>query len=273
MVGRSQVEKINRWIGHDGLPEVCRRGNVVVTNESAHTFSPSFWGYSRAAVDAAIEALTTKQQFLVNDVELLRARLQDRDREVSVLRTELAGLIETSTSPQAVQRRMANMLRRAVDDISQMQADARTEAEALIAAAKNEVETEQRQHQEVLADMTAKRDALAAEYEQTKKNQDAELDRMRAEARSELDAAWLDAQEAREQLIADAKQEADFYREQTQQTVDEACERRLRILEQLMGVYRDLDGVPAALEAAYREAKNSPEAQFDAIPDQEAKAG
>lgn len=244
-----------------------------MTNESAQTFSRSFWGYSRAAVDAAIEALTTKQQFLVNDVESLLARLQERDREVAVLRTELAGLIETSTSPQAVQRRMANMLRRAVDDISQMQADARTEAEALIAAAKDEAEAEQQAHQEVLADMTAKRDALAAEYEETKNNQDAELARMRAEGRSELDAAWLEAQEAREQLIADAKQEADFYREQAQRAVDEACEKRIKVLEQLMGVYRDLEEVPATLEAAHREAKDSPEADVEALPDREAKAG
>jgi hypothetical protein len=244
-----------------------------VTNESDHTFSRSLMGYSPAAVDVAIEALTTKQQFLVNDVESLRARLQERDREVSVLRTELAGLIETSTAPQAVQRRMANMLRRAVDDIAQMLADARTEAQALIAAAKDEAEAEQRQHQEVLADMTAKRDALAAEYEETKRDQDTELARMRAEARSELDGAWLDAEEAREQLIGDAKQEADFYREQAQRAVDEACEKRIKVFEQLMGVYRDLEGVPATLEAAYREAKSSPEAHTEALPDREAKAG
>jgi chromosome segregation ATPase len=244
-----------------------------VTNEPVNTFSHSFWGYSRAAVDAAIEALTTKQQFLVNDVESLRARLQERDREVSVLRTELADMIETSTSPQAVQRRMANMLSRAVEDIAQMQADARAEAEALIAAAEAEAEAVQRQHMEVLADMTAKRDALAAEYEETKNNQDAELARLRAEARSELDGAWVDAQEAREQLIADAKQEADFYREQAQSAVREAYAKRIKVLEQLMSVYRDLDGVPAALEAAYREAKDSTETDNEALPNREAKAG
>ncbi|MGE5288939.1 MAG: hypothetical protein ACM3ML_17415, partial [Micromonosporaceae bacterium] len=219
---------------------VHEKSGLVVTNQSAHAFSRIFWGYSPTAVDAAIESLTTKQQFLINDVDSLRARLQERDREVSVLRSELADLIETSTSPHAVQRRMANMLRRAVDEISQMQADARAEADALIAAAKDEAEAERRQHQEVVADLTAKRDALAAEYEETKTNQEAELARMRAEARSELDGAWLDAQEAREQLIADAEQEADFYRQQAQQAVDEAREQRIRILEQLMGVYRDL---------------------------------
>ncbi|HKV18368.1 MAG TPA: cell division protein DivIVA, partial [Mycobacterium sp.] len=69
-----------------------------MTTESAHSFPRSIFGYSPAAVHAALESLTTKQQFLVNDVESLRGRLQERAREVSVLRTELADLVETSTS-------------------------------------------------------------------------------------------------------------------------------------------------------------------------------
>jgi ElaB/YqjD/DUF883 family membrane-anchored ribosome-binding protein len=59
-----------------------------------------------------------------------------------------------------MQHRMAKMLRRAVDEISEMQAEARAEAEALIAATKAEAEAEQRKHQELLADMAAKRNAL-----------------------------------------------------------------------------------------------------------------
>ncbi len=52
------------------------------------------------------------------------------------------------------------------------------------------------------------------------------------------------------------KQQADHYREQAQRAVDEAIQRRIQVLEQLMGLYRDLDGVPAALESAYHELKN-----------------
>ena len=62
------------------------------------------------------------------------------------------------------------MLRRAVDEISEMQAEARAEAEAMIAATKAEAEAEQRKHKELLADMAAKRNALEAEYEETKKS-------------------------------------------------------------------------------------------------------
>ena len=228
--------------------------------EPAKTFSRVFRGYDSAAVDAYIEALTTKQQFLLNDVESLRARLNERDNEAAALRREVAALTDTSTTPHAMQQRMATMLRRAVDEISEMQAEARVEAEALIAATKAEAEIEQRKHKELLADMIAKQNALEADYEKTKKKFDAELATLRAETRSEIDEAFQDAQQEREQLLADAKQEADYYREQARRAVDEASQQRIKVLEQLMGVYRDLESVPATLESAYQEAKDSPEA-------------
>lgn len=241
--------------------------------EPAKTFARMFRGYDPAAVDAYIEALTTKQQCLLNDVESLRARLKERDDEAAALRKEVAVLRDTSPSPHAMQHRMAKMLRRAVDEISEMQAEARAEAEALIAATKAEAEAEQRKHKELLADMAAKRNALEAEYEETKKKLDAELARMRAETQSEIDEAWQDAQQEREQLLADAKQEADYYREQARRAVDEASQQRIKVLEQLMGVYRDLEAVPATLESAYQEAKNSPEASVVVPLDQKISAG
>ena len=248
-------------------------GEIAVIIEPAKTFSRMFRGYDPAAVDAYIEALTTKQQFLLNDVESLRARLKERDDEAAALRKEVAALRDTSPSPHAMQHRMAKMLRRAVDEISEMHAEARAEAEALIAATKAEAEAEQRKHKELLADMAAKRNALEAEYEETKKKLDAELARMRAETQSEIDEAWQDAQQEREQLLADAKQEADYYREQARRAVDEASQQRIKVLEQLMGVYRDLEAVPATLESAYQEAKNSPEASVVVPLDQKISAG
>jgi cell division septum initiation protein DivIVA len=233
--------------------------------EPAKTFARKFWGYEPTAVDASIEALTTKQQFLLNDSESLRVRLKERDQEVAELRKELADLIDTSPYPRAMQQRMAKMLQRAVDEISEMQAEARAEADALIAATTAEVEAEQQKHRELLADMVAKRTALSAEYEENKKELDAELAAMRTETQSEIDAALQDAQVEREQLLADAKQEADYYREQARRAVHDAREQRVRVLEQLMGVYRDLEEVPATLESAYREAKDSEEASAAAL--------
>jgi vacuolar-type H+-ATPase subunit E/Vma4 len=85
---------------------------------------------------------------------------------------------------------------------------------------------------------------------------------MRAETQSEIGEAWQDAQQEREQLLADAKQEADYYREQARRAVDEASQQRIKILEQLVGVYRVLEGFPAALESAYQERKNPQEASI-----------
>ena len=112
-----------------------------------------------------------------------------------------------------------------------MQAEARAEADAMVAAAEAEVEAEQQSTKKQLAELAAQREALEAEYAGNQERLEAELAGMRA-----------DAQEEREQLLADAKQEADHYREQARRAVDEATRQRIEVLEQLMGVYRDLDG-------------------------------
>jgi cell division septum initiation protein DivIVA len=216
--------------------------------ESANTFTRRFRGYDPAAVDAHIEILTTKQQLLLDDVESLRARLKELGDEAAGLRKEVALLTETSPSPHAMQQRMANMLRRAVDEVAEMQAEARAEAAALIAAAEAEIEAEQRKHEEQLAELVARQEALEADHAESKEKLDAELASIRD-----------DAQEEREQLLADAKLEADHYREQARRGADEAAQQRVKVLEQLMGVYRDLAAVPADLESAYQELKNPPE--------------
>jgi glyoxylate carboligase len=90
--------------------------------------------------------------------------------------------------------------------------------------------------------MAAQRKALEAECADARESLEAELAGLRT-----------DAQRAREQLLADAKEMADRDREEARRAVAEAGRQRVRILEQLMDVYRDLDAVPAALESAYRE--------------------
>ena len=216
--------------------------------ESANTFTRRFRGYDPASVDAHLEMLTTKQQLLLDDVESLRARLRELGDESAGLRKEVALLTETSPSPHAMQQRMANMLRRAIDEVAEMQAESRAEAEALIAAAEAEIEAEQRKHKDQLAELVARQEALEADHTKSKEKLEAELASIRE-----------DAQEEREQLLADAKLDADHYREEARRAVDEAAQQRVKVLEQLMGVYRDLEAVPADLESAYQELKNPPE--------------
>ena len=216
--------------------------------ESAKTFTRTLWGYNAATVDAHVEMLTTKQQLLLDDVESLRARLKDLGDEAAGLRKEVAALTETSPSPHAVQQRMAQMLRRAVDEVAEMQAEARAEAEALIAQAEAEAQAAQQNQEALIAELAERREALEADYRESKKKLHAELASMRA-----------DLQQEREQLLADAKREADEYRDQARRAADQTSQQRIQVLEQLMGVYRDLEAVPAALEAAYQEAKNPPD--------------
>ena len=217
-------------------------------SESARAFTRTFRGYQPTAVDAHIEMLTTKQQLLLDDVESLRTRLMQVGDEAASLRREVALLTETSPSPHAVQQRMAQMLRRALDEVSEMQAEARAEADAMVAAAEAEAKVAEDKHKEALAELAERREALDAEYQKTKDDLETELAGLRA-----------DAQEEREHLLADAKLEADHYREQAQRAADEASQRRIDVLEQLVGVYRDLEGVPATLESAYQELKNPSE--------------
>jgi cell division septum initiation protein DivIVA len=219
-----------------------------VESESAKAFTRTFRGYQPIAVDAHIEMLTTKQQLLLDDVESLRTRLREVGDEAAALRREVGLLTDTSPSPHAVQQRLAQMLRRAVDEVSEMQAEARAEADAMVAAAEAEAKAAEHKHQEALADLAGRREALEAEFQKTKDDLETELAGLRA-----------DAHEAREQLLADAKHEADHYREQAQRAADEASQRRIDVLEQLAGVYRDLEGVPATLESAYQELKNPSE--------------
>jgi cell division septum initiation protein DivIVA len=216
-----------------------------LTTEPAQMFTRTLWGYNPSAVDAHIEVLTTKQQFLFNDVESLRARLKDSADELAAVRKEVAVLIDTSSSPHALQERMAKMLRQAVDEVSEMRAEAQAEAAALVAAAEVEAEATKQKLKDELAELDGQKKALKAEYHETKKALEAEISGMRA-----------DAEQQRERLLADAKEEADDYREQVKAAVDEASRQRLKVLEQLMDVYRDLEAVPAALESAYQEIKN-----------------
>lgn len=55
--------------------------------------------------------------------------------------------------------------------------------------------------------------------------------------------------------------------------MDEAGQQRIKILEQLMGIYRDLEAVPAILESAYRELENPPEASVVVPMDQKISTG
>jgi predicted nucleic acid-binding Zn-ribbon protein len=207
----------------------------------------------------AVDAFVAEYTRLADDIETLRGRLKESGDEIAALRKEVAFLNDTSPSPHAIPQRLAKLLRHAIDEVSEMKAEAKAEVQALVATIESEAETAHRKHEELLADIAAQRSALEAECAETRSKLKAELARRRAETQSEIDDALQRAQQEGDQLLADAKQEADRLREDARRVVDEARQQRLRILEQLMDVYRRFETVPAALEAAYRERDKPPE--------------
>jgi cell division septum initiation protein DivIVA len=235
---------------------------LAVIAEPTKTFSRVFRGYEVAAVDACIEALTAKQHLLLHDVQSLEARLAQTGDEAASLRKEVALLTETSASPHAVQLRMGNLLQRAIDEVAQMQAEARAEAEELIASAEAEAAAGRQSHEEQSAQWVAQREAMQAEFDEAKKRLEDELAGMRAETERAIDEAWRDA-----------RREADHYRDQAQRAADEASQQRIRILEQLKRVHGELETVPDALAAAYQEQKNLPEADVAVPLDEKVSAG
>lgn len=247
--------------------------------EPTKSFTRVFRGYDPAAVDRYIDGLLAKEKLLIDEVQNLRAQRDESGNEATALRIDVAclkdevtALSDTSPTPYAMQHRMAKMLRRALDEVSRMQAEARTEAEALIAGAAAEAEAAQREHRELLEHMAAQRKALEMECEELRKKLDAELAGMRAEAQTSIDEAWQEAQHEREQLLADAKQKAHEFDERAHRAMDEANQQRIMILEELMGVARDLQGVPASLESAYQQRQNPPEAGIVVPLDQKSQA-
>lgn len=247
--------------------------------EPATAFPRVFRGYDPAAVDPYIEALLAKEKSLIDEVQNLRAqRNESRDEaaglriEVACLQDEVDALSDTSPTPYAIQHRMAKMLRRALEESARMQADARAEADALIAHAEAEADAAQQEHRELLAHMAAQRAAFETECAEARKRLEAELAATRAEAESSIDAARQAAQQERERLLAEARQKAREFDERAHRAMDEANQQRIMILEELMGVAHDLQGIPATLESAYQERKVLPEAAVVVALDQKNQA-
>lgn len=245
----------------------------------AKSFTRIFRGYDPALVDPYIEALLAKEKVLIDEVLNLRTQRDESSNEaaglrieVACLKDEVAALSDTSPTPNAMQHRMAKLLRRTLDEVSRMQDEARAEADALIADAVAEGEAARREHRELLEHMAVQRKALEMECEETRKKLDADLARMRAEAQALIDAASRDAQHEREQLLADAKQKAHEFDERAHRAMDEANQQRIMILEELMGVARDLEGVPTSLESAYQQRQSLPEADVVVALDQKKQA-
>lgn len=244
-------------------------------------------GYDPVAVNQYVAELLLQRQAQHYELDKLTV-------ELAALRDENAALRDTSVSAGAVTNRMAKMLRLAVDEVFQMQSEARAEAAALIGAAKDEAEAEVATKREMLAQLQARQRAFEFEHaeatrrareeaeqlkaqaaneieamrvadarrrEKAEQELDAELIRLRSDARFQIDDQLRTTQQECEKRLADAKAEADrrllFADEQIEnhlatarRMLDDINERRRAVVEQLARVHAKLDDVPGILESA-----------------------
>jgi cell division septum initiation protein DivIVA len=194
-------------------------------------FARTRHGYNPVAVDQFIALLTQTQQSLSGDVQVLHAQLSESVREVGALKAEVATLYDTSSSPDAMTYRLSKLLQTAVDEVSQIRSEAHTQAATRVAAAKAEAD-------QMLSEAKLNADMLM---------RDAKANAEKLLSKAKADAA---------QLQATAKINATVQVQKAQAMTQELAAHQISILEQLMAVYRTLDGVPAFLESAQRNKDN-----------------
>jgi cell division septum initiation protein DivIVA len=139
-----RVASRHQWLASDGqqhvLPNAVFRSGRQMTTECTPTFRRTRNGYEPIAVDELLCTLTKTHQSLLLEIQVLRTRLSESEREIAALKAEIAVLNDTSTSAHAMTYRISKLLRTAIDEVSEMQEEARTEAAAWVSAAKVDAE-------------------------------------------------------------------------------------------------------------------------------------
>lgn len=193
-------------------------------NGSAPRFQRTRSGYDPVAVNHYIAELVLRQQAQHCEIETLKA-------EIASLKDENAALKDTSPSAQAV---TAKMLRLAVDEVFQMQSEARAEAATLVSAARDEAEAVRTQKREMLADMNARQRALESEHADVMRRAREEAEQLVAQATAEVERMRvIDArrrEKAEQELDAEIirlRTDAQFQIDDQLQATQQECEKRL----------------------------------------------
>ena len=120
--------------------------------------------YIQQALEAELTSLQSQLAESSAELNSVHYRLAESSAQVDSLRNETAQLATTSTSPQAMTDRIAKMLRVAVDEVSEMQYEARLEAESMVISAQAEAEASQAKIRQQLAELAARQRAMETEY-------------------------------------------------------------------------------------------------------------
>lgn len=233
-------------------------------------------GYDPAAVDELIGEMSYVQQGLQQEVESLRTQLDQSSAQVAELHQQLndtsaqvvqlnherAALTESSQAPQAMTDRIAKMLRVAVDEVSEMQYEARLEAESMIANAQAEAETARTQARQNLAELAARQRAMETEYAEVMSRARDEAARIIAQAVSESErmreVEALRRQQAEEELTAELsrlRRETEARVEEQIRTTAQECE--IRVLDAKAEAERRLRVVNEQIDRRLQETRRS----------------
>lgn len=245
-------------------------------NEAPKKFNRVRNGYDPAAVDELIGEMLYMQNSLEREATGLRAQLDDSSTQVNHLHhqisetsTQLAQLnreravvAESSQAPQAMTDRIAKMLRFAVDEVSEMQYEARLEAESMMANAQAEAETARTQARQNLAELAARQRAMETEYAEVMSKARDEAARVVAQAVSESErmreVEALRRQQAEDELASELLR----LRRETESKLDEqvrntAQECEIRILDAKAESERRLRVVNEQIDRRLMETRRS----------------
>lgn len=208
----------------------------MTMHDSTTRFPRARHGYDPASVDEYVNEIGLIQRSLQQEVDSLRAQLNDSSTQIAMLREQTAALSESSPTPQAMTDRIAKMLRIAVDEVSEMQFEARMEAEQLLSGAQSEAEAAQTKSRQLLAELAARQRAMETEYTEVMNKAREEAARITAQAVSQSEqmreVEALRRDQAEEELnteLTRARREAEARVEEQLRTTAQECE--LRVLE------------------------------------------
>lgn len=244
-------------------------------------------GYNPTEVDGRIRQLIDACNENVHAVralkkenESIRRSLDEANSMIASLDREISSVRKTSTVPQATTDKMAKMLRVAIDEAARMENEARAESAEIVAAAHADAEMLRTRHQDMLAEASARQEALEMECTETLGRARNEAERIIAQAVSEADKLRMAAVAHREKAEAELNEEVRNIRAEAQaeaarhlanadekirhrtagidRSVDNLRIQRIEILEQLGKIYSRLEDIPSALEAARLDRDHNP---------------
>jgi len=173
-------------------------------------------------------------QEYVQEIEHLRNQLREMTTEITRMRHEATVMSDSSPTPKAMTDRIAKMLRLAVDEVSEMQFEARQESEQLLALAQAEADASLAKSRQMIAELSSRQRALETEYAEVMTKAREEAARITAEAVNDAERArQVDAlrrQQAEDELDSELlrmRRETETRLEEQLRLTTQECEARL----------------------------------------------